>query len=151
MNWIKRVEAEYGQPIEQILMAERQAASVTGTSLPMLADEFGVKRHQLHDFCAKIGIRWPRIYSQVQRDACARKLGMTKQERCPKYNVFGKMMSIPEMAKMAGMSHDGMRHRLSRGMSPEAAVSEPRVSHRERGLRAAATRYGREKRTGIQR
>ena len=63
MHWIAHIEAEYDQPIYDLLVACRDQARHTGTSLPLLAEEFGVTRHQLSHLCRKLGIHWPKHVS----------------------------------------------------------------------------------------
>lgn len=145
MHWIARIEAEYDQPIHELLQSCRDQAAHTGTSLPMLAEEFGVQRKQLAYLCLKLGIHWPRGVSARHKEKVS-ELAIANGKRQAKYHavIDGQRDTVTNHAKRMGINPTTAIWRIKNWQcTPEEALLVPLVGHRERGDRGMQVRYRR--------
>lgn len=118
MHWIHRIEAEYDQPIHELLYSLRDNARRDGTTLRTLAEDWGITRNQLEGLCRKLDIHWPRGIGGA----------LTGARKPVHYAVVnGRLDTLHRHAKRAGISPSTVRYRvIIRGMTPEEALQTDR-------------------------
>lgn len=147
MHWIQRIEAEYDQPIEELLAIASIQAEHTGISLPMLAEEWGVTRRELDYLRHKLGIHWPRFASARVKEHAATQARRNARKAVKLHaTIDGKRDTLTNHARRLGVNESTVRWRIKRwDCTPEEALLMPLVSHKERGRQGMQERYGRRK------
>lgn len=139
--WVKKVEAEHGQPIDQILQQAADAAPVTGYTMADLAREWGIKRNALYYYCTqKLGIRFPRGVSAKQKEKAAISGRSTGRSKCRHWiTVNGELRTLRSECTRIGRDYSTVRLLMEKhGVSAEIAIQMPSVPRVERYRRAAA-------------
>lgn len=125
--WVKRIEQEYGQPIEQILQQAADAAPVTGYTMADLGREWGVPRSSLLYYCQKIGVRFPRGCSPRQKEAVAEGARRNGIARCRYWiTVDGERRTLKSECRRVGRDYHTVRYLMRKyNISAEEAIRRP--------------------------
>lgn len=139
--WVKRVEAEYGQPVEKMLQDAANTAKATGYSMRDVAREWGVCRKKLEYYCIeKLGIHFPRGASALQKAKATAQARKNAVSGCKYWiTVDGQRRTLSSECKRRGRDYSTVRLLMQRyGLTAEEAINRPSMPRGERNTRGRA-------------
>lgn len=142
-HWATAVEAEYGQPIEDIIRDEVESGH---SSQQEMCEDFKCTRGQLQYLCRKLGISLsakPLSDEQKRAKADAGRKSRAIRKDALMATLNGEKVTLRHAAAMVGVCYETARRNVKRyGITPDEALKIPPMTPHEYGKKGARARWG---------